>query len=238
MSDAVAGKAACGVHPLDLVVWNTLTSKQNRFALGDERALRFPADVAPFAAVAENDPASFEALRGLVEAQGPVAMVTPDEGVAPAGLAVMRRLTLLQMVWQGETEHENALDYVRLTERDVPEMLALTSATQPGPFGPRTIELGNYFGVRRDGKLAAMAGERMRLDGYTEISAVCVDPDFRGQGLASDLVKLLISTIRARGETPFLHVLDSNHGAIALYRTLGFGDRRAMHLTLLEAAKA
>lgn len=235
---AAAGKDRSGAHPLDQVVWNALASKQRRFALGDDRALRFPAAIAPFGAMADTGPASFEALRGLIEAQGPVALVTPCEALPPAGFSVIRHATLLQMIWQGKLDPASAWEHVKLAEGDVPEMVALTTVTQPGPFGPRTIELGDYLGARRQGRLAAMAGERMRLDGYTEISAVCVDAAFRGQGHAAGLMKLLIAAIRARGETPFLHVLTSNHPAIALYRTLGFVDRREMHLTVLDGVKA
>src|SRR5579871_1829755 len=182
-------------HPLDHVVWNALVSKQSRFALGDERALRFPAAVAPFAAMADASAASFESLRGLIDAQGPVALVSTREILPPAGFSTIRRTTLLQMIWQGELDPTSSWEHVRLTAGDVPEMVALTAATQPGPFGPRTIELGDYLGARRQGRLAAMAGERMRLDGYTEISAVCVDEAFRGQGHAGALMKLLITVI-------------------------------------------
>lgn len=238
MSEAAVKNAISGVHPLDEVVWNALTSKQRRFALGDDRALRFPSAIAPFAAMADATPASFEALRGLIDAEGPVALVTPGEVLPPTGFSVIRRMTLLQMIWQGTLDPTSAWEHVRLGQSDVPEMLALTTAAQPGPFGPRTIELGDYLGARRQGTLAAMAGERMRLDGFTEISAVCVDAAFRGQGHAGGLMRLLIAAIRARAETPFLHVLTSNHAAIALYRTLGFAERREMHLTVLESAQA
>ena len=233
-----ARKDINGVHPLDQVVWNALISKQSRFALGDDQALRFPTAIARFGAMADTGPASFEALRGLIEAQGPVALVTPGEVLPPPGFSVIRHTTLLQMIWQGKFDPTSTWEHVRLAESDVPEMLSLTTATQPGPFGRRTIELGDYLGVRRRGRLAAMAGERMRLDGYTEISAVCVDAAFRGQGHAAGLMKLLIATILARSETPFLHVFTSNHPAIALYRTLGFVERREMHLTVLAEAKA
>ena len=117
-------------------------------------------------------------------------------------------------------------------------MLALASVTQPGPFGPRTIELGDYIGIRRRGALVAMAGERMRLDRFTEISAVCVEPTYRGHGLAVDLVRSLVSSIAARSEIPFLHVFSSNLAAIALYRKLGFALRRRMHLAVLAPAEA
>lgn len=122
-----------------------------------------------------------------------------------------------------------------LGSTDVPRMLALASATQPGPFGSRTIELGDYLylGVRRGGVLVAMAGERMRLDGFTEISAVCVDAAHRKQGIAADLVRALTASIMARSETPFLHVFSSNFQAIALYRKLGFVLRRQLHLAVL-----
>ncbi|SDC85718.1 Predicted acetyltransferase, GNAT family [Cupriavidus sp. YR651] len=238
MSEAAARKDTGSAHPLDNVVWNALTGKQSRFALGDDRARRFQPAIGRFAAMADAGPTSFAALRGLIKAQGPVALVTPDEVLPPAGFSVIGHTTLLQMIWQGEPDPTSAWEHVRLVERDVPEMVALTTATEPGPFGPRTIELGDYLGVRRQGKLAAMAGERMRLDGYTEISAVCVDAAFRGQGHAAGLMRLLIAAIRARAETPFLHVLTTNHAAIALYRTLGFVDRREMHLMVLGEANA
>jgi predicted GNAT family acetyltransferase len=120
---------------------------------------------------------------------------------------------------------------------DVPAMLALAAATQPGPFGPRTIELGRYLGIRRGGTLVAMAGERMRLDGFTEISAVCVHPDHRGRGYAADLVLALAASIVARSEVPFLHVFSSNAAAISLYRKLGFAPRRRLHLAVLVRAE-
>jgi len=236
MSEAAASRTPGGAHPLDAVVWNALTSQQRRFAVGDERARRFPAAIARFAALAGEAPASFDALRALIEPQQAVALVTPGEIALPAEFSVLKHVTLLQMLWQGEPDPAPACEHVRLGEADVPDMVALAMATEPGPFEPRTIELGEYLGVRKAGKLAAMAGERMRLDGYTEISAVCVDPAFRGQGHAAGLMKLLIAGILARAETPFLHVLTSNHGAIALYRRLGFVERRQMHLTVLGAA--
>nr|WP_233217469.1 GNAT family N-acetyltransferase [Trinickia dabaoshanensis] len=220
-------------HPLDEAIWNALTGEQSRFALGGDRALRFPAAISPFAAMADTHPASFAALRELIEAEGPASLLTPDELDVPAGFTVIWRAKLLQMVWQGMLESSSTCDHVRLSEADVPEIMALIAATQPGPFGTRTIELGSYKGVREDGKLAAMAGERLRVDGYTEISAVCVDAAFRGRGHATGLVKQLITAISARGETPFLQALTSNHGAIALYRALGFVERREMYLTVL-----
>ncbi|KAG8152934.1 GNAT family N-acetyltransferase [Burkholderia catarinensis] len=238
MPDATTGNTTGDAHALDRVVWNALTGKQRRFALGNERAWRFPADIAPFAAIEDTSAASFDALCELIAAHGPAALVTPDEIEPPAGLSVIRRATLLQMVWQGTLDPAYESEHVTLAEADVPEMLALTTAAQPGPFGPRTFELGNYIGIRGEGRLAAMAGERMQLDGYTEISAVCVDAAFRRQGLAARLIRSLIAAIGARAQTPFLHVLTTNQVAIERYVALDFVVRREMHLLVLGDAHA
>ena len=122
---------------------------------------------------------------------------------------------------------------IALGAADVPEMLELVAETEPGPFLPRTIELGDYLGIRRGGALIAMAGERFRLDGWTEISAVCTDPAQRGQGLASRLVGALIAAIQDRSERVFLHVLATNTGAIRLYQELGFQIRQTATLTVV-----
>ncbi|WP_028224111.1 GNAT family N-acetyltransferase [Paraburkholderia ferrariae] len=238
MSEAAHKNPLRGAHPLDEVVWNALAGPLHRFALGDERARRLPSSIGPFAAVADAGPASFDALRELIGTHGPAALVTAGAIAPPDSFTVLRQAKLLQMIWQGTPDPAHAWEHTRLAAADVPEMLALTAATEPGPFGPRTIELGDYLGVRKEGKLAAMAGERMRLDGYTEISAVCVDPAFRGQGHAAGLMKRLIASIGARGETPFLHVVTSNQGAIALYRALGFVERREMNLLVLGGGEA
>ena len=124
---------------------------------------------------------------------------------------------------------------VRLGDRDVPEMLALAERTQPGPFRPRTIEMGRYLGIRRDGRLVAMAGERVHPPGWTEISAVCTDEAFRGQGLASRLVLAVAAGIRERHETPFLHATATNVTAIRLYERLGFRLRRHVRFVALRA---
>jgi predicted GNAT family acetyltransferase len=125
---------------------------------------------------------------------------------------------------------------VQLGHEDVPEMLDLVGRTRPGPFLPRTVELGSYLGIRRNGALVAMAGERMHPPGYTEISAVCTDPDARGSGLASRLMRAVAYGIRARGETPILHAASTNDTAIRLYEKLGFAVRREFEFVGLERA--
>jgi predicted GNAT family acetyltransferase len=112
-------------------------------------------------------------------------------------------------------------------------MLALTELTRPGPFLKRTIEMGAYLGIRRDGRLVAMAGERLHVPGWTEISGVCTDPGSRGQGLGTRLLLAVAAGIRERGETPFLHVLASNTNAVRLYEALGFRLRLRTEILVL-----
>ncbi|WP_369213761.1 GNAT family N-acetyltransferase [Streptomyces flavofungini] len=139
-------------------------------------------------------------------------------GTAISGTAVAGSATV------GPTAADFAV--VELGPDDVPEMLDLVKVAQPGPFGPRTCELGTYLGVRARGRLVAMAGERLRPPGFTEISAVCTAPEARGQGHAARLVRALVELIVSRGERPFLHVAEANTGAVALYERIGFGTRR------------
>ena len=227
-------------HPLDAVIWRALTSVQKGLAEGDARARRYPAAIAPFAATSDTEPASFQSLLALVGSDDRIALFTTEEVRPPPAFSVMRRDSVDQMVLEGAEACvvRPGTQIVALGLADVPEMLALASVTQPGPFGPRTIELGDYIGIRRHGALVAMAGERMRLDGFTEVSAVCVEPAYRGHGFAVDLVGTLAGSISARSEVPFLHVFSSNHAAIALYRKLGFALRQRLHLAVLARAEA
>jgi ribosomal protein S18 acetylase RimI-like enzyme len=227
-----------GRHPLDAVIWRALTSVHESLAEGDERARRYPAAIAPFAATIDTEPASFRSLLALVGGDDRIALFTTVETEPPSAFSVIHRDSVDQMVFEhaSTSAAQSGTPIVGLGVADVPEMLALAGVTQPGPFGPRTIELGDYIGIRRRGVLVAMAGERMRLDGFTEISAVCVEPAYRGHGFAVVLVNSLVSLIAARSEIPFLHVFSSNHAAIALYRKLGFAFRRRMHLTVLVRA--
>src|ERR1700752_1702377 len=227
-------------HPLDAVIWRALTGVQEHLGEGDERARRYPAAIPPFAATMDTKPASFQSLLALVSGDHQIALFTTEEVTPPPAFSVIRGDSVDQMVLEYADAFavQPGAPIVALRVDDVPEMLALATVTQPGPFGRRTIELGDYIGIRQRGVLVAMAGERMRLDGFTEISAVCVEPTYRGQGFAVDLVGSLVSSIAARSEIPFLHVFSSNHAAIALYRKLGFVLRRRLHLTVLVRADA
>ena len=223
-------------HPLDHVIWRALTSRNRNVAEGDHLALRYLAPIAPFAATIDVSAASFRSLLALLPAGDRIGLFTLEEIMPPAAFSVIERGEVDQMVLVKMPADVCSVPMVTLDARDVPDMLALVDATHPGPFGPRTIELGEYIGVRRQGMLVAMAGERMRLDGFTEISAVCVHPSCRGQGLAAELVSRLARSIASRGETAFLHVFNSNRAAIELYLKLGFILRRRVHLALLARA--
>ncbi|WP_329108972.1 GNAT family N-acetyltransferase [Micromonospora sp. NBC_01699] len=205
-------------------VWTSLTGRHARFTTSHGRAVMFEPDISPFAAVTDwNDEGAWADLAKLAGPQSVVAVAGVGL-VLPAGWDVVWHGEGLQLVDVAVEATEDA-EAVRLTAEDVPEMLDLVARTEPGPFAPRTIELGTYLGIRRDGALVAMAGERLRVPGLTEISAVCTDPGYRGQGLASRLVKAVAAGIRARGETPFLHAADFNTNAIRLYESMGFKVR-------------
>ena len=220
---------------LNRPVWSALTTGDRRFAEGGSLALRFPPDIAPFGATADDSPEAFAALKALISQEERVALVTVDSLTRYPGLDVVREAPIIQMIAEGAAipQPSASLEPIVLGPSDIPEMLQLTQQTNPGPFGPRTHELGEYIGIRVDGALAAMAGERMRLDGAVEISAVCVSPDHRGKGYAAFLVAWLVRKLRAEGSTPFLHVFTDNP-AIALYERLGFRTRKTLRLTVLS----
>jgi ribosomal protein S18 acetylase RimI-like enzyme len=196
------------------------------------RARRYPADVAPFLALPT--PPSAQDWRDAAELVEPGSFVAGRYGDAelPESWRAVRAFDLVQMVEERVTGVDCA-EAIPLGAADVPEMLELVAATEPGPFLTRTIELGDYLGIRRGGVLVAMAGERFHLDGWTEISAVCTNPDHRGQGLASRLVGALIAGIQRRSERAFLHVMSTNAGAIRLYESLGFRLRQHARLTVV-----
>ncbi|WP_406334580.1 GNAT family N-acetyltransferase [Streptomyces sp. NBC_00203] len=219
-------------HVLDNAAWAALTGPHAAFAERFGRAARYPRDVSPFTALADpGDPRAWDDLAALV---GPGA-VAPVSGVrgAPDGWETVRRGEGVQLV-DTALRAEPAPEAVRLGPGDVPEMLELVALTEPGPFLPRTVELGTYLGLRHRGRLIAMAGERLRPPGWTEISAVCTHPDHRGRGLATRLVRAVAAGIRERGDTPFLHAAADNTGAIRLYESIGFTLRRRRSFLLVR----
>lgn len=217
---------------LDNPAYGALCGPHAPLALLCGRARRYPLDVAPFLALPS--PPSAQDWRDAAELVAPGTYVAGQYGACapPEGWRAVQAFDLVQMVEQRVTGADCA-EAIPLGAADVPEMLELVAQTEPGPFLARTIELGDYLGIRRDGMLVAMAGERFRLNGWTEISAVCTKPDHRGQGLASALMGALIASIQRRSERAFLHVLSTNTGAIKLYEELGFRVRRTATLTVV-----
>jgi len=217
---------------LDDAVWHSLAGPHAAFAEVAGEARRYPPDVSPFAALASGRSAAWTDLARLVGPGGTVALTGAH--VPPPGWTVERTYDVVQMVddaVRGAEDDEAGI----LTTTDVPEMLDLTARTRPGPFLPRTIELGTYLGMRRDGRLIAMAGERLHPLGWSEISAVCTDPDFQGQGLARRLMLALVAQIHARRDRAMLHVLIDNVSAIRVYDRLGFVTRRHTAMRVCRA---
>jgi len=196
------------------------------------RARRYPADVAPFLGLPTPPTAQdWQDAADLVPSGTYVAGRYGDVP-PPDGWKAVQAFELVQMIEERVAGAECA-DAVPLGPADVPDMLELVAQTEPGPFLARTIELGDYLGIRRDGALIAMAGERFHVDGWTEISAVCTKPEHRGEGLASRLMGALIAGIHRRSERAFLHAMSTNTGAIRLYESLGFRVRQHATLTVV-----
>jgi predicted GNAT family acetyltransferase len=222
------------MHPLDHPVWNALTSRQQALAEGGTLARRYPPEIAPFAAMTDMSAQSFAALRALMTASDQAVLFTPEPVTAPAEFNVLLAKTGEQMIGTPAETAGHTADIVTLGANDAPAMVELTKLTKPGPFTLRTHELGTFLGIRIDGQLVAMAGERMKPANYTEITAVCVHPAHRGRGYAQTLLGAVARQIAARGEIPFLHVFSDNDSAIALYRRQGMEIRRRLCVTVLE----
>jgi predicted GNAT family acetyltransferase len=219
---------------LDDPIWAALTTGNRVLAQGGPLAWRYPPEIAPFAAIANRTAPSFAALATLVPPEAQIALFTIDRLVPPASFAIAMQAPVVQMVLNAPiASMQLEADHIVLGTADVTDMLELTGRTRPGPFGPRTIEFGHYIGLRVDGVLAAMAGERMRFDRFVEISAICVDPSHRGKGFAALLATRLAQRLQAQGLTPFLHVFANNASAITLYKKLGFAERRTFQVTVL-----
>ena len=222
------------MHPLDRPIWNALTTRQRAWAEGGTLALRYPTTVAPFADMADMSAQSFAALGAIMSESEIAVLFTPDAVTAPALFKILLAETGEQMIGTPADGAIHGIEPVTLGADDVPEMMALTELTKPGPFSARTHELGTFLGIRIDGALVAMAGERMKPADYTEMTAVCVHPDHRGRGFGQVLLGAIARRISARGEIPFLHVFSSNKSAIALYRRQGMEIRRRLHVTVLQ----
>ena len=228
------------MHALDNVIWQALTTRQVDFAEACGTARRFVREVTSLSAFEAPNDEGYAALAELVGVGGTAAVFLDQDYVARAGWEHIGGAPLVQFVC--ENGHSSAtpnrsVEIEELGSSDSPEMVELTALTKPGPFATRTREMGTYLGIRKDGKLVAMAGERLKLPGYTEISAVCTHPDHLGHGYAGFLMTILANCIRERDERPFLHVRPENTRAVQLYERLGFKHRLLSHYAVFRAAK-
>ncbi|TGQ29245.1 MULTISPECIES: GNAT family N-acetyltransferase [unclassified Mesorhizobium] len=221
-------------HLLDRPIWSALSSRHQAFAQGDSLARRYRPSIVPFAATAADDTASLDALGRLIPPLESSIVVQADAIVLPAALSAISTASLVQMIAEQPVQAVSDERIQRLTQHDAAEMLALAALTRPGPFTLEALSLGDFWGVKIDGRLAAMAGERMKQPGYTELSGVCSHPDFRGGGLARRLSLFVANQIMTRGEIPYLHAYASNVAAIGLYESIGFRLRSMMNMAVVQ----
>ncbi|RVD23671.1 MULTISPECIES: GNAT family N-acetyltransferase [unclassified Mesorhizobium] len=221
-------------HLLDRPIWSALSSRHQSFAQGDSLAKRYRPSIVPFAATAADDTASLDALGRLIPPLESSIVVQADAIVLPAALSAISTASLVQMIAEQPVQAVSDERIRQLTQHDAAEMLALAALTKPGPFTLEALSLGDFWGVKIDGRLAAMAGERMKQPGYTELSGVCSHPDFRGGGLARRLSLFVANQIMTRGEIPYLHAYASNVAAIGLYESIGFRLRSMMNMAVVQ----
>ncbi len=232
------------MHTLENVIWQALGTRHAQFAESSKSARRFIPEVTSLAGLRQPSPDAYESLAVLLPSQGTTALFLDEPYSKQRGWSLVAGMPLLQMAWknaeltelaslarQSQDEEDTILE-LGVTESG--EMIALTALTKPGPFNTRTHELGSYFGIRRNGRLVSMAGERLKVPGFTEVSAVCTHPEHTGHGYAAVLMNRVMQGILERGETPFLHVREDNLRAIDLYRRLGFQTHQRVHLAVIR----
>lgn len=219
---------------LDNPIWHALTTAQSELAERHQQARRYPHDIGPFCGMAEQTQEAYNALMPLTEQEEQVVLFLNEPAITPQGWQLDVSGQLTQMVFTGNKPSLTDYAVEILTPKDIPEMLALTQLTKPGPFRKRTIELGTYVGIREAGRLIAMAGERLKTKRYTEISAVCTHPDAQDKGYAKAVMTTVIHNILQAGRIPFLHSRPDNSNALHVYEKLGFETRRLIHLAVFQ----
>ncbi|RWB26233.1 MAG: GNAT family N-acetyltransferase [Mesorhizobium sp.] len=222
-------------HVLDRPIWSALATRHQAFAQGDNLAKRYRPSIVSFAATAADDPESLQALGRLIPPYESAILVQADAIALPARFSVISTAALVQMIAEPPLQIVSDERVQRMTRDDAAEMLALASITKPGPFTLEALNLGDFWGVRIGGRLVAMAGERMKQPGYTELSGVCSHPEFRGGGLGRLLSLFVASQIMARGEIPYLHAYAINAAAIGLYESIGFRLRSTMNMAVVQS---
>jgi predicted GNAT family acetyltransferase len=221
-------------HPLDTPAWSALTTRHAALAEGGPLARRYPPSIIPFAAARDAGGESQAALAALPRPGETMAIVQADPIALPPNCVALAAALVVQMTLRRPPERTHDARIELLGDADAAEMLELATLTNPGPFTLRARALGDFFGIRIDGRLAAMAGERMNVDGYAEVSGVCTHPDFRGRGLSRALSAFMAHRFLDRGDTPFLHAYTTNAAAIGLYKAMGFETRAVLNVMMVR----
>ena len=216
-------------------VYNALLSGDAHLGLGFGKVRWFDAEVSPFAGFPEGYDKGFDDLYDLLPGGRKILYATPEKIKEPKGWQLLAEINGLQFVYAGKPKSSgDLLNIVPLNNENVEEMVQLAMLTKPGPFNTRTIEFGHYFGIFENGKLVAMAGQRLHVENYAEISAVCTHPDYLGKGFAAALMQQQLRLIQSQGQFPFLHVRADNSRAIALYERLHFKVSREMNFYFMK----
>ena len=219
---------------LDNVMWNCLSGPQSRFAAGSGAVRRYAHGFSPIIGCQDPERPDFAELEKYA-APGETFYIDVWSGPAPGGWRIDKEARMFKMVWEAPMPSQDAApDAVLLRPEHAAQAVELAKLTNPGPFGIRTPELGEYFGYFEADRLVAMAGERMEAGTLREISGICTHPDFQGRGLARRLAAKLIRRQLQRGETPFLHVMRDNEGAHGLYQRMGFRDHREVVVRVIS----
>ncbi len=223
-------------HVLDRPVWNALHTGWAHLAETKNGVVRLNPDFGPFAAMVDASADSVAALEDFIPAGGEFWLVESDTALAnPAGLVPVRQAELVQMLATDILGDSASLDIVPLGEEEAAEMLALATLTKPGPFARHTNRLADFVGIKDEGRLVAMCGERMRVPGYSELSGLCTLPDYRGRGYGAGLMRYVSRRILERGDTVFLHAYAANIATVALYESLGFSIRTRVTTSIFAA---
>lgn len=222
-------------HMLDRPVWNALSSRHAGLAEGGDLAKRYAPDIHPFAASRDESPESLAALAEIAASGETLIFLQADEFVLPPpGFAVTMTAFAVQMIAEQDMAKVEDERIEKLGEADAADMLELAILTKPGPFTMKAQALGDFWGIKENGRLIAMAGERLKLDGLTELSGVATHPDFQGKGLGRLMTLYAAGKIFAKGEQPFLHTYATNTLAIRLYESIGFKLRTRMNVAVIE----
>lgn len=218
-------------HILDNPCWNALNSGNKNLSEGNELVKYFSSEVSPFVGLPEWNSPGFEHLSDVIPPERRIAFINSEEVEIPGEWDVVDYLKAFQMVHVNPAVgYTVSSEIISLQKKDIPQMIALTEMTHPGPFFNRTIEFGNYKGIFSGNDLVAMAGQRLHADQYVEISAVCTHPAHTGKGYATQLIISQVHQILSAAAIPFLHVKDVNLRAIKLYKSLGFEVRKRMDI--------